>query len=557
MENQPSDLNTSLDLPTKFGGFSQPLCQAPLVYSSKFGPPQPLLALPNLQLGMAELLLDCIIIGAGASGLQCARTLLSSPTRSNPSFLILEASDYVGGRIRSATLPLPSPFFPPGSSVPVDLGAEFIHGTSTVLNELAKKHGLTLTQIFVASQGDGGPDDRPTSNGQYGVYFMPEEEAEEDEGGIGGGNGGGRVGRRMKLLRFDDVSDPDFTHVNESLWSMSSLSESDVDERDSVLDHLSRLGVKARMMDMAVAGYGNTVCCSDLSSISLKRTVEYEKHWEEHDGCADEDGGEDWRVEGGMGKVVDALLSGKEDEGDAKIRQECIRLNCVVSSIDYASSTEAVKVVSSTGETFFARTVVVTVPISCLLDSAIVFEPPLPPPKVSAFGSLGMHNAVKLLLLYERRPWPADVCNCICAASLVPEMWYRSCPATGVWVCTCFLTSEAAARVLELGLEEGTAGARRQLCEMYGTSAEADAGFISSHIFSWADDAPSIRGGYSHPKVGNRHEDVEEIAKAVDGRIFFAGEATHTGAAMTVHAAMETGIRAAREVAGALASVQH
>ena len=40
----------------------------------------------------------------------------------------------------------------------------------------------------------------------------------------------------------------------------------------------------------------------------------------------------------------------------------------------------------------------------------------------------------------------------------------------------------------------------------------------------------------------------EELAKPLDDRIFFAGEATNVRVASTVQAAIETGVRAAEEV---------
>ena len=58
---------------------------------------------------------------------------------------------------------------------------------------------------------------------------------------------------------------------------------------------------------------------------------------------------------------------------------------------------------------------------------------------------------------------------------------------------------------------------------------------------------PFIRGGYSSP-TAHAYRSRDELARPVEDRLFFAGEATSVTACATVHTAMETGLRAAREV---------
>ena len=70
---------------------------------------------------------NVVIIGAGISGLTCARELL----RLNPSIrvTIVEASDHPGGRIRGHKC----------HGIEIDIGAEFIHGPGTVLTDLVEE----------------------------------------------------------------------------------------------------------------------------------------------------------------------------------------------------------------------------------------------------------------------------------------------------------------------------------------------------------------------------------------------------------------------------------
>src|SRR5712675_2321601 len=79
---------------------------------------------------MADLTAEVLVIGAGAAGLAAAAEL----ARSRRSVVVLEASDRIGGRCytRHET----------GLAIPVELGAEFIHGRSAPIFALLKKAGI-------------------------------------------------------------------------------------------------------------------------------------------------------------------------------------------------------------------------------------------------------------------------------------------------------------------------------------------------------------------------------------------------------------------------------
>ena len=70
------------------------------------------------------------MIGAGAAGLAAAREL----TTAGRSVLVLEARERVGGRCWTRRMP--------GLDIPVELGAEFIHGDAHVTHSLLRDAGL-------------------------------------------------------------------------------------------------------------------------------------------------------------------------------------------------------------------------------------------------------------------------------------------------------------------------------------------------------------------------------------------------------------------------------
>jgi monoamine oxidase len=67
----------------------------------------------------------------------------------------------------------------------------------------------------------------------------------------------------------------------------------------------------------------------------------------------------------------------------------------------------------------------------------------------------------------------------------------------------------------------------------------------------WTAD-PFARGSYSHAMPGHSG-DRAVLAEPVDGRLFFAGEATSPNFFSTAHGARDSGERAAKEVLAALA----
>ena len=77
---------------------------------------------------------DVVVIGAGAAGLAAADEL----SRKGARVLVLEARDRIGGRCWTRRVP--------GLPIPVELGAEFIHGEAKVTHALLRRAGLTAVE---------------------------------------------------------------------------------------------------------------------------------------------------------------------------------------------------------------------------------------------------------------------------------------------------------------------------------------------------------------------------------------------------------------------------
>ena len=90
--------------------------------------------------------IDVLIIGAGAAGLAAARELDRAGLRA----CCLEARDRIGGRILTVHDPL--------TAVPIEMGAEFIHGRPGEIFDVVRSAGLTAYEVGGRMVGGGEPN---------------------------------------------------------------------------------------------------------------------------------------------------------------------------------------------------------------------------------------------------------------------------------------------------------------------------------------------------------------------------------------------------------------
>ncbi|HEX5830512.1 MAG TPA: FAD-dependent oxidoreductase [Gemmatimonadaceae bacterium] len=80
---------------------------------------------------------DVAIVGAGVAGLACARAL--AVARRGLRVLLLEARERIGGRVLTVRAP--------GCALPLELGAEFVHGAPADVLGVTERGGLLLTAV--------------------------------------------------------------------------------------------------------------------------------------------------------------------------------------------------------------------------------------------------------------------------------------------------------------------------------------------------------------------------------------------------------------------------
>jgi len=262
------------------------------------------------------------------------------------------------------------------------------------------------------------------------------------------------------------------------------------------------------------------------------------------------------RVIDGYDRVIDWLAT--------PIRKR-IRTGSPVARIDWRDS-RAVRLTIASGSSLRARAVVVTVPAGVLQASAagkgpLHFDPALEA-KRSALSGLAMGWVTRIVLLFDEAVWaderfasrtgiPGDLLTFVQGASTDFPVWWTAYP-TRVPLMTGWCGGPGSAALSRLPAAELTRRAVRSLASQLRVDPVRLTRLLrGSWYHDWNRD-PYAQGAYSYQVVGG-HDAASALARPVGGRLFFAGEATDTeGATGTVHGAISSGRRAARQVKRAL-----
>lgn len=243
----------------------------------------------------------------------------------------------------------------------------------------------------------------------------------------------------------------------------------------------------------------------------------------------------------------DAFFPNGYDQVTAHLaRHLSVDLGVVVRRVELRRG--GVRVETSAG-VIHARAVVVTVPLGVLKREGIEFVPGLPHRHEQAIHRLGVGVLSKTFLRFEKPFWPVD------------EDWQEYLgPGHGAWaewfslakagapVLMAFHGGDRARRIERARPEDVRGEAMHALRAMFGRNIPAP---VALKTTRWSRDR-FARGSYSTNAVGSTRADRVALGRPVDGRIFFAGEATEPDYSSTVHGAFRSGRRAARQIAAEL-----
>jgi monoamine oxidase len=241
-----------------------------------------------------------------------------------------------------------------------------------------------------------------------------------------------------------------------------------------------------------------------------------------------------WRVRRGYG----ALLAAYGAPGP-------LALNTQVTLLDHSGP--RVRIETSRG-TLSAAKVIVTVPTNLIADEAIRFFPALPA-KVDAARGLPLGLADKVTLALDQpEALPED--GNLRGATMRTAMGAYHLRPFGQACIEGFFGGRFARELEDAGDGALAAQAIDEIVALLGSDYRRRLKPLAES--RWAHD-PFARGSYSHALPG--HAGARALLAApVDGRLFFAGEATSPNFFSTAHGARDSGERAAGEVMGAIAT---
>lgn len=413
-----------------------------------------------------------IVIGAGVAGLSAAYHLKGFGIEA----AVLEARDRIGGRVWTDR---------DFADIPVEFGAELIHGRSPAVNTWAWIEKLGLRTWLWNKLDDS------MIRTEAGDWLTMGEAREADA--------------ELDVTRTWDLGDAPEPRQDEDLGS-----------------YLRRIGFSETQLRYVQRSFAN----AEGERMESLNAAAHAHLFKDSDG---DDDYSDYRILDGYDSYYERLADGLD-----------IRLGCVVQEIDW---TDGVRIRAESGDLYAAEAAVITLPLGVLQSDRVRFNPPLPALKREALDGLKMGPVMKLVYLFDE-PLLDPSIGAIYARGNPPMWWSPSLGRdSGATVWTGFVTGDYARELLALGED---AALRKGLETLRAEIGKPTLRFSKARWVNWPADRFAM-GGYSVCLPG--HYDAREKLAQATPPLFWAGEASapHHLTAM-VHGAYFTGQRAAREI---------
>ncbi|CAK8697040.1 unnamed protein product [Clavelina lepadiformis] len=233
-----------------------------------------------------------------------------------------------------------------------------------------------------------------------------------------------------------------------------------------------------------------------------------------------------------------------------------IRFNAPVRKIKYDK--KQVEVTTKGGKMYTADRVIVTAPLAVLRSDLIRFYPSLPASKKDAMKRLGCGCIEKIGLQFSHRFWDKkiDGANYFGYVPSTPDrkgfftvfydIPYPQCEKSNVLMSV--ISGEAVEIARTMKEKDIINIALSILRDIFPEQAVPEP--VNYFVTRWRDDEYA-QMAYSFVKCGSSGEDYDELAKEIDNKLFFAGEATNRHFPQTVTGAYLSGLREAAKVVSA------
>jgi len=454
---------------------------------------------------------DVVVIGAGMAGVAAAAAV----KHANMSVVILEARQYVGGRVHSV----------PFAGTTIELGANWIHGTrGAQLKNTKQPNPVADAAVKIGLNTIWVPGSCANVSG-YGLW----EQASS-------------VSKRRRLSEY--------RHATSTQRCLKRIGAKLDDNNDiSVAAGLKKCEWSNRdKLDKSVAW--------ELSSANdILNTSRLSLRWMAPDPTYTRLGPDDHFVmdqkSRGYAAVIDYIAGGKKETASVKF-------GCAVTSV--AHSSEGAAVTCEEGRVFLARRVLSTLPLGVMQrNHAEIFKnPPLPPKLIASLADIEMGNFTKIFASWPDPFWRSRGSQWLIAEDRGPREFHDLSTYKGRKSSYVLFTYVVGHDAIEWeAMSDDTAA--RVISERLSKSFALDVGLPKSFLMTRHGLDPFMRGAYSTNPVGVQSATLEQFAVPLPNPtdsgaslVYFAGEHTCPAFQGYLHGALWSGRRAAKQVIGDL-----
>uniref|UniRef100_A0A674H805 [histone-H3]-N(6),N(6)-dimethyl-L-lysine(4) FAD-dependent demethylase n=1 Tax=Taeniopygia guttata TaxID=59729 RepID=A0A674H805_TAEGU len=433
-----------------------------------------------------------IIVGAGAAGLAAARQLHNFGIK----VIVLEAKDRIGGRVWDDKT---------FTGVTVGRGAQIVNGcVNNPMALMCEQLGIKMHKLGEKCDliQEGGRITDPTIDKRMDFHFNAILDVVSEW-------------RKDKTQHQDVALGEKIQEIYKAFIQESGIQFCELEEK--VLQfHLSNL---------------EYACGSNLSQVSARS-------WDHNEFFA-QFAGDHTLLTVGYSTVIDKLAEGLD-----------IRLN--FPSIDYSG--EEVQITTADGTVWTTQKVLVTVPLALLQKNAIQFNPPLSEKKIKAINSLGAGVIEKIALQFPYRFWDSKIQGADFFGHVPPNstqrglfsVFYDMDPEGKESILMSVVTGDAVTTIKNLDDQQVLQQCMTVLRELFKEQEVPDP--VKFFVTRWSNDH-WLQMAYSFVKTGGSGEAYDMIAEDIQGKVFFAGEATNRHFPQTVTGAYLSGVREASKIA--------
>lgn len=250
-----------------------------------------------------------------------------------------------------------------------------------------------------------------------------------------------------------------------------------------------------------------------------------------------------YRVDGGYGQLINHLLA------SCKQHNAVILFDKPVASIDWKDG--EVNIITTTNETFYAKQVIITVPVGVLATDEsdvnfIQFKPSLPKIKTAA-KEIGFGNVIKILLQFSSLFWQKQKEGLFFLSDQKVATWWSQHPSNYPLL-TGWIAGKKADEFSNIKADELKQMALQSVANIFNkTKEEITQLLTASHIVNWQKDVYA-KGAYSYGMI-HSEEAKKILNESIQNTLFFGGEALYSGkSGGTVEAALVNGLSVTKKI---------